>query len=660
MTAQFLGAVLYALAVLSCAAAAPLDLGLPRPTWLPSRFPLARFSRHASMAQNVHLYWHLEKEADRLLVGVAASFDHEAKGTWLGVGLSPTGGMKGSDIVVGFTKHSGEFAIQNRHAGGFYQPQLSALQFVELAFGTQEGNVTAFVFSRPLAIGLPPSCSDSDSELRQWINPDLRLQQWIIFASGSMSPDRLAPMYHGPADRGQIAVFFDGPGPLQGDDDSTEKKVIELRPSEPINLPSNESTVYCYTYLELPSGEPYDAVSLIPILPARDAAIAMRPHHFIIYNCRREDARRSAAEQFASTKCFTPGHGPQLYTPCERVWAGWATGGGPLKMPPDVGMPLPSAVVLETHYDGHGSHGAGGEAADNSGMRIEYTPELRPKEMSVIELGVLNSAIFVPAGRESYSLVAVCPGICTAGLNSGVKVAANWFHMHAIGSAASTYLLRRRANGTTSRIDLGSVTDFDNSYQSQQLLFPDSAPELLPGDTAVSTFTWDSRSRREVTPGGLSTQEEMAINFLHVVKKRGTEAADFGQCYAAEPLQDPFEGTQGVYCDGTGGGDGPIPAKLPEGWTREADREARCSAAPARPPAAHRLLWPSVFAVFGLFAAIAFAMLALRELRRGRVRLPLRDQDGQSLLGSGEGPGDTESREREEENAVIIEQQRSV
>ena len=88
-------------------------------------------------------------------------------------------------------------------------------------------------------------------------------------------------------------------------------------------------------------------------------------------------------------------------------------------------MPLPPSVLLETHYDG--SHGAGaGDAKDESGIRVEYTAELRSKEMQILELGILNSAISVPPGKEAHTQKVICPGVCTKGLGSGVKVFANW------------------------------------------------------------------------------------------------------------------------------------------------------------------------------------------------------------------------------------------
>jgi len=279
----FVLALLALFALFSVVHGAPVaSSGLPAPSWLPTDFPLSSFSRHALLADNVHMYWTLDTGKNSMLVGVVGTFDRDAEGSYLGIGLSPTGGMKGSDIVLGFTDVSGKFMIQNRHAGGFYQPALASRQFAKLEYGVQSGNITAFVFSRPIVVDSSISCSDSDS--KDWTDPDLRLQQWIVFAAGSMSRDRSNPMYHGPGDRGQVAVFLDGPETEPPKhDDGTETKFLELLPSEPIELPRNESTVYCYTYLELPRDRPYDAISISPILPPRGAS-PMRPHHFIVYN----------------------------------------------------------------------------------------------------------------------------------------------------------------------------------------------------------------------------------------------------------------------------------------------------------------------------------------------------------------------------------------
>jgi len=54
---------------------------------------------------------------------------------------------------------------------------------------------------------------------------------------------------------------------------------------------------------------------------------------------------------------------------------------------------------------------------------------------------------------------------------------------------------------------------FDNAYQA----FQGVTPRIVePGDTLITTFTFNSETRTNVTRGGLSTYDEMAFNFLSI------------------------------------------------------------------------------------------------------------------------------------------------
>jgi hypothetical protein len=106
-------------------------------------------------------------------------------------------------------------------------------------------------------------------------------------------------------------------------------------------------------------------------------------------------------------------------------------------------------------------------------------------------------------------------------LGQPVTVYSNGFHMHGIGRSAYTKVCQWNCFFNTLQViragqeipELGRVSVFDNSYQA----FQGVTPRIVePGDVLISSFTFNSEERTNVTTGGLSTFDEMAFNFLAI------------------------------------------------------------------------------------------------------------------------------------------------
>lgn len=99
---------------------------------------------------------------------------------------------------------------------------------------------------------------------------------------------------------------------------------------------------------------------------------------------------------------------------------------------------------------------------DSSGFRIEYTPQLRPHDAGVIELGLIYSdANSIPPRQRAFALDAhvsvdfacynrlcelQCPTECTSHLpTAGVHIFASQLHAHLTGRKLSTSLWRNGA-----------------------------------------------------------------------------------------------------------------------------------------------------------------------------------------------------------------------
>ncbi|OXA54578.1 DBH-like monooxygenase protein 2 homolog [Folsomia candida] len=120
----------------------------------------------------------------------------ESKG-WVGWGISPTGEMAGSDMVIGgFNADTGEAYIGDRFASGHGVPALDTIQNVELISASENATHTILEFSRAVDTG------DVDQDLRVE-----NAIQHIVWAAGET--DDLA--YHGQVDRGHIHInLMDG------------------------------------------------------------------------------------------------------------------------------------------------------------------------------------------------------------------------------------------------------------------------------------------------------------------------------------------------------------------------------------------------------------------------------------------------------------------
>ena len=133
----------------------------PAPTVAPSTSPTnsqtARGSRTApdrsayaanaylDNAMNYRLWWRVNTTERRLYLAV----DVNTTG-WVGLGFSATGGMRGSDVVIGYVASDGWAYISDRHAEGNYLPARDDSQDYVLHAAAQTEDQTFLEFSRDL------------------------------------------------------------------------------------------------------------------------------------------------------------------------------------------------------------------------------------------------------------------------------------------------------------------------------------------------------------------------------------------------------------------------------------------------------------------------------------------------------------------------------
>ena len=77
-----------------------------------------QFKRCERLDDNYILYWKIEGQNDTIVFKIEI---RNNAGGWVGLGMSPTGGMKGADIVI-IEKVDGRYTISDRFAEIYGEP----------------------------------------------------------------------------------------------------------------------------------------------------------------------------------------------------------------------------------------------------------------------------------------------------------------------------------------------------------------------------------------------------------------------------------------------------------------------------------------------------------------------------------------------------------
>ena len=157
---------------------------------------------------------------------------------YLAIGFSPNGGMKGSDIFIGWVKDTGEVMGKDTFAKGESSPLIDESQDYEILGGMQNATHTVIRFKRKW-----DTCDDNDIKL----NKDTVR---IIWAINDQDPsDDFNWQYHG-SNRGVRSMYMKDRTQSKmprGDD----VKIWELKSDNHI-LPNDDDTYYGCQIFKVP------------------------------------------------------------------------------------------------------------------------------------------------------------------------------------------------------------------------------------------------------------------------------------------------------------------------------------------------------------------------------------------------------------------------
>jgi mono/diheme cytochrome c family protein len=252
-------------------------------------------------------------------------------------------------------------------------------------------------------------------------------------------------------------------------------------PGEGFPVPPQGNVYQCFN-MAVPFEPQEQAVAWGPIIG--DARVV---HHWILYSVKGTSPRCDQSKRF-------------LF--------GWAPGGRPGTLPPDVGHELPNPderLLLEIHYNN--PRGITG-ILDKTGVALCTTKTPRPQEAGVITLGSVG--IRIPAGARDFTVTGTCGPLQTGQLSAPLHILASSPHMHLLGT---TFKTTQRA-GTQPPATLVDLDKWDFNDQIAYTHDPQAAI-IHAGDTLTTTCTYTNPGAQDVRFGE-KTENEMCFNFVRV------------------------------------------------------------------------------------------------------------------------------------------------
>jgi len=423
---------------------------------------------------------------------------------WFGIGFSPNGGMAGADIITAGVR-DGKPYLQDRHSERNGYPSVDKSQDVHLISGSESDGVTTIKFTRK-----HNTCDDEDMVIG---TDTLR----VIHAISPDGSDDLK--YHTATNRGTKSLYL---RQKVGTENKIPDNALVMDITvQNIDIPAFHTRYYC----ELKRVPEFDVkhhlIKVEPLIQEENLGIV---HHIIIYGCfDGKDRDHYFKKQQTGYDCYE-GNMPDDLEKCRSPVVTWAIGGGEMNYPPEAGYPFgesasPDYFMMEVHYDNPQLLTG---RKDNSGIRMTFTPTLRPYDAAIVAVGGIHG-ITVPPGVEDFQYHGICTGECSGKLmKEPTKIVGSYLHAHL---AARGITARQFRNGQEVQV-IDEDRHYDFNYQQYKEF---STPiEFLPGDSMQITCHYDTRGRTNMTFGGLPSDNEMCIAFLTVYP-----APELNECYSA-------------------------------------------------------------------------------------------------------------------------------
>lgn len=429
-------------------------------------------------------------------------FDVEASTRgWLAVGLSPNGGMAGSDVMLGWVDDdSGIARVIDASIGANPPPKSDAQQDVRSVSGEQNATHTRLSWRRALK-----TC---DAEADRAVTSDTTRLIWAIGTADPSSVEET--QYH--ARRGAQSIVL--AESRSAEDIRTQREAMERDHdttwrfyNDRVDL-GTEDTLYWCSMFPVPESTGLKQIGGRTVVdPIENAPYV---HHLIVYLC--DDT--VTEESLGDTKDFAcyGSTGNRFRGNCRSdLWYGWAIGGPDEVLPIGVGAPRSSSylkgryVMLEMHYDNPQRRPG---IIDSSGVEIFLTSKERENDAGFFYLTAADEwNIAVPPKQSEFTVVTECPSAATTEWfpAEGIHIEAVFAHTHLTGA-------KMRVRHVRDGEELAPVyrdEHYDFNYQGYRQVYP--LVNVLRGDRLILECVYSTVGRENMTFGGLSTRREMCL-----------------------------------------------------------------------------------------------------------------------------------------------------
>ncbi|XP_008559438.1 dopamine beta-hydroxylase isoform X2 [Microplitis demolitor] len=275
-----------------------------------------------------------------------------------------------------------------------------------------------------------------------------------------------------------------------------------------VNIPDVETTYWCRVE-KLPKAlrQKHHVLQFGPVIQSGNEHLV---HHMEVFHCA---GAPNSIIPFYNGPCDAKDR-PQATQVCKKVLAAWAMGADAFIYPKEAGLSVGGElfnqyIMLEVHYNNPERIKG---TVDSSGIEFYLTKTLRKYDAGVIELGLeYTDKMAIPPHQELFELSGHCVTECTGiGLpQNGIFVFGSQLHTHLTGTAVRTRHIR---DGNEL-----SPLNYDNHYSThfQEIRLLPEPVHILPGDSLITTCTYNTMERSNVTLGGFAISDEMCVNYIH-------------------------------------------------------------------------------------------------------------------------------------------------
>ncbi|XP_073979777.1 MOXD1 homolog 1-like isoform X2 [Rhodnius prolixus] len=325
----------------------------------------------------------------------------------------------------------------------------------------------------------------------------------LMWSVGSADPKRTG--WSGVGWRGPKSLHISAPPLLKPE----EAKIFWDVLAQDFTVPDSSISFYWCKIYKIPFLD--EKHHIIGYTPQIESGHEKLIEHMLLYEC----LGGSEFEIFGShpgAPCRSAA-APKQWTSCSTPIVSWATGSTGEFFPSSVGLPMAEGegkatyFMLEIHYENPSLM----KVKDNSGLRIYYTPLLRPFDGSILTVGVAPSSLqIVPPIQRKFSNVGYCDHQCTNLMfpESGIKVVSVVFHTH---SAGRQVRLRHVREGKELAV-IAEDNYYDPGYQQSIRILGETV--ILPRDDIITECSYNTQNRTKITLGGYTLKEETCLAYL--------------------------------------------------------------------------------------------------------------------------------------------------